>query len=79
MMNTRVYLLHGDPCIRCPDARRGQPPRAAVHHGLCMPCWLGANESERDAALLDELLTPAPIVALDPKLAALGRIWNAAA
>lgn len=42
--------FHGDPCSRCPGPVRHR----AVHHGMCMPCWLGATEKERRLALLDE-------------------------
>ncbi len=58
MANTRHYLFHGDPCLRCPDRRPGQQPRAAAIHGCCLPCWLGSTEADRDDALLEELLTP---------------------
>lgn len=49
--------LRGRPCARC----TATPPRAATHHGMCARCWLGASESQRRGALLDELATPDPL------------------
>lgn len=46
---------HGDPCSRCVDRRmQGLVPRVARMHGMCMPCWLGATETQRRAAIFDE-------------------------
>lgn len=49
-----VIGWHGDPCSRCPDSRRGKPVRAAIAHGMCSLCWLGATEQQRRDALFDE-------------------------
>lgn len=46
--------FHGDPCYRCPESRPGKPVLAAVAHGMCSLCWLGATERQRRDALFDE-------------------------
>lgn len=56
-----TYLFHGDQCSRCPDARRGQPARAAMLGvGLCWPCWLGCGEEARRVAAIHAELVEIP-------------------
>jgi len=49
-----VIGFHGDPCYRCPQSRPGKPVLAAVAHGMCSLCWLGATERQRREAIFDE-------------------------
>jgi hypothetical protein len=48
---------HGDACTRCVD---NPDPKwrvqRATHHGLCARCWLGATETQRRDALLEEAM-----------------------
>jgi hypothetical protein len=46
---------HGDPCTHCANSPEpGRPVQRATHHGLCARHYLGATETQRRDALLEE-------------------------